>query len=73
MANGICDTGRTRLDFADVRAACRLSPAQIGLGNVESTAIGFVQNGAIVTGSLPKGIKRDRCTQVPLKSVEAPC
>ena len=73
MASGICDTGRTRLSFADVRAACRLSPAQIGLGNVESTAIGFVQNGQIVEGFLTKGIKRDLCTQVPLKAVEGPC
>lgn len=73
MAFSTCDTGKTRLDFADVRHACRLSPAQIGVGNVESTPIGFVQNGANVTGYLPTELKRSRCKSVKFKSVEGPC
>lgn len=73
MANGICDTGRTRLDYAINKPACRLSPSMQGAGNVESTAIGFVSNGASVTGALPTYLKRDKCAPVPLKSVEGPC
>lgn len=72
-STGMCDTGKTRLSYADVRASCRLSPAQIGLGNVESSPIGFVQNGAKVTGFLPGLVGRDRCAPVHLKPVQGPC
>lgn len=73
MAHGICDKRQTILSFADVRAACRLSPAQIGLGNVESTPIGFVQNGQTVVGGLPNLPHRDRCAAVYRKPACAPC
>lgn len=73
MASGICDTGKTRLSFADTRRSCRLSPAGIGLGNVETTAIGFVQNGQKVAGFLPGHVTRDRCASVYRKPVCAPC
>lgn len=73
MAGSVCDTGKTRLSFADVRHSCRLSPSQIGRGNVESSVIGFVQDGANITGFLPVELKRSRCKSVAFKSVEGPC
>ena len=73
MANGICDTGRSRLSFADTRRSCRLSPAMIGTGNVESTPIGFVQNGQTIAGFLPTQVTRDKCASVYRKPVCAPC
>lgn len=73
MVSGICDTGKTRLSYADTRPSCRISPSMQGAGNVESTAIGFVKNGATVTGHLPQLIARDACAPVPLKAVEGPC
>lgn len=73
MANGICDTGKTRLDYAIQTPGCALSPSMQGNGNVESTAIGFVKNGASVQGHLPKYLHRDKCAPVPLKPVEGPC
>lgn len=73
MANGICDTGRTRLDFADTRPACKLSPSYIGIGNVESTPIGFVRNGAKVEGALPELLSRDKCARVNLKPASGIC
>lgn len=71
--NGICDTGRTRLDYADIRPGCKISPSMQGAGNVESTAIGFVRNGTVVEGQLPTLIARDKCAPVYLAPVEGPC
>lgn len=73
MSTGICDSGRTRLSFADRRRTCRLSPAMIGLGNVETTAIGHVQNGQKVEGFLPTLIGRDQCASVYRKVPCPPC
>lgn len=73
MSSGVCDTGKTRLSFADVRRSCRLSPAQIGLGNVETTPIGFVHNGTKVEGFLPVHVTRDRCASVYRKPACPPC
>lgn len=73
MASGICDTGKTRLSFADVRRSCRLDPGGQGLGNVETSPIGFVNNGQLVTGFLPVHLTRDRCASVYRKPACPPC
>ena len=73
MASAICDTGKTRLSFADTRRSCRLSPAMIGRGNVESTPIGFVHNGETVKAIVPEVISRDKCASVYRKPACAPC
>lgn len=73
MAQGICDTLKTRLSFADTRRTCRIAPSFIGRGNVESTAIGFVRDGEGVTGYLPTLVRRDKCASVYLKPAQAPC
>ena len=73
MNSGICDTGKTRLSYADIRPACRISPSMQGIGNVESTAIGFVRNGARVTGTIPTLIVKDACSTVKFKPVDGPC
>lgn len=73
MASGICDTGKTRLSYADIRPTCRISASRQGVGNVESTAIGFVRNGAKVVGTVPTLIKRDKCSPIQFKPVDGPC
>ena len=73
MPTGICDTGKTRLSFADTRRSCRLSPSGLGLGVVETTPIGFVKDGANVTGFLPTMVGRDKCASVYRKPVCPPC
>lgn len=61
MAAGICNNNRTILDFADRRAACRVSLSGHGLGNVEASGIGFIRDGQRVLGFLPTGLKKSRC------------
>lgn len=73
MSSSICDTGRTILDFADTRATCRISRSFQGLGNVESTPIGFLQNGQTVTGHLPTLPRRDPCSFPYLKPARGVC
>lgn len=74
MAGSVCDTGRTRLDFAVNRHPCRLSPSKLGPGVVESTGIGFVQDGQSVDGFLPSPPSRDKCANVHLKqNCDQPC
>lgn len=73
MPSGICDTGKTRLDFADVRRSCRLSPGGQGLGNIETSPIGFVGNGQLVEGFLPVHVARDKCGAVARKPACKPC
>lgn len=73
MASGICDTGRTILDYADRRPACTISPSFQGLGNVQQTAIGLVRDGQLITGSLPEGLVRAKCAPVRRKPADAPC
>lgn len=73
MAGSVCDTGKTRLSFADVRRTCRVGPAGLGLGNVESTPIGFVHNGTQISGFLPVQVGRDKCATVWRKPACAPC
>lgn len=73
MSFSTCDTGKTSLDFAITKHSCRLSPAMIGPGNVESTPIGFVRNGQSVAGYLPVNIGRNKCKNVQFKAVPAPC
>lgn len=73
MATGICDTGKTRLSFADTRRSCRLDPGGQGLGNVETSPIGFVNNGQLVDGFLPAHVTRDKCASVHRKPACKPC
>lgn len=73
MASGICSFNRTRLDFADTRAACRVDVSGHGLGNVEHTAIGFVRNGQKVSGFQLQGLRRDKCAVPYRKPACDPC
>jgi len=69
MASLICDVGRTRLSFADTRAACRVSKSGFGLGVVECTAIGHLRDGQLVETVCPDGYPRDRCKPVNRRKV----
>lgn len=71
--SGICDTGRTRLDYADVRPACTIPPHHQGLGNVQQTAIGLVRDGQLITGTLPSGHVRGKCVPVQRKPAGPVC
>lgn len=73
MATGICDTGKTILDFADTRHACKLTPSGQGRGNVEVTAAGLIKNGEKQTGFLPEAIGRSSCSNANTTPVEGPC
>lgn len=69
MSNLICDTGRTRLDYADTRAACRVGKNGFGRGVVEQTALGSLVDGQIIDPVAPVGIPRDKCKAVNRKKV----
>lgn len=73
MASGICDTGRTRLSYADRRPACAKPLHYQSPGNVMCTPIGPIRDGQLLKGHLPEGHKRAKCCPVKRKPAAAPC
>lgn len=73
MASGICDTRRTRLDYADVRPSCVIGASYQSPGNVQVTPIGLVRDGQLVEGLLPPGDIRDRCSVIRRKPAGRIC
>lgn len=64
--SGICQTGKTRLDYADNSPVCKRLKSGHSAGNVEMTAIGPVGDCALVPTYLPQEIAADPCS-VPVR------